>query len=90
MKTSSQLIESSIHFVNKYFWIIPLCIRSTHELIIDIGLRRLGKLTLKELRGFTGFENISDKSAIEIINGLHQLSLLTFEIHKKNGFTGNI
>lgn len=40
-------------------------------------------LTIKELKSFSGFENIEDKEAEEIIQSLYKLSLLTYEVLNK-------
>jgi hypothetical protein len=40
-------------------------------------------MTLEELRSFPGFEKVDDKEGYEIINSLHQLSLLTYEVINK-------
>ena len=37
-------------------------------------------LTEKQVRSFPGFENISDEEVINIINTLHQFSLITYEL----------
>ncbi len=42
------------------------------------------KLTPVKLRKFKGFENINDEEAINIIETLYQLSLLTFTININN------
>jgi hypothetical protein len=42
------------------------------------------KLTPDKLRRYKGFENINDEEAINIIETLYQLSLLTFTIYNNN------
>ena len=37
-------------------------------------------LTEKQVRSFPGFENTSDEEVINIINTLHQFSLITYEV----------
>ena len=37
-------------------------------------------LTEMQVRSFPGFENISDEEVINIINTLHQFSLITYEL----------
>ena len=37
-------------------------------------------LTEKQIRSFPGFENTPDDEVINIINTLHQLSLITYEL----------
>lgn len=36
------------------------------------------KLTIEQLRKFKGLENLSDKRALEIIDGLYKASILTY------------
>lgn len=47
------------------------------------------KLTIQKLRSYKGLEKISDAIALEIIDGLYKLSIITYKIHTKNG-TGSI
>ena len=37
-------------------------------------------LTEKQVRSFPGFENIPDEEVINIINTLHEFSLITYEV----------
>ena len=37
-------------------------------------------LTEKQIRSYPTFKNVSDEAVINIINSLHQLSLITYEI----------
>lgn len=42
------------------------------------------KLTVDEIRQIDGKAGISEDQALEIIEGLYQLSLITFDIFKKH------
>jgi hypothetical protein len=41
------------------------------------------RLTIEELRAFTGFENYTDEMAKETIASLESLSILFYELHQK-------
>ena len=38
------------------------------------------RLTIKQIQNCVGFENISDEKAVEIIQGLYNLSIITYKI----------
>jgi hypothetical protein len=40
------------------------------------------KLTVEQLRSFKGYENTSNRDALEIINGLYELTIITYKIFK--------
>ena len=43
------------------------------------------KLTIEQIRSDENFKNISDEQALEIIDGLYKLSLITYKIYSNNG-----
>jgi len=42
------------------------------------------KLTVEQLREYSGYESVEDDVAMEIINGLYHLSVIIFKNYKKN------
>jgi len=44
------------------------------------------KLTIEEIREHENFKSISDIQALEIIEGLYQLSIITYNQFKNNEF----
>lgn len=42
-------------------------------------------LTIEQLRKYKGQENISEEEALEKIEGLYKLSLITYKIYSENG-----
>ncbi|MGE5457481.1 MAG: hypothetical protein ACM3RX_03930 [Methanococcaceae archaeon] len=51
--------------------------------IEDESIPYSSRLTITELRSYSGFENISDEEALEIINSFCQLSQISFEVFIK-------
>lgn len=47
----------------------------------QFGLVR--KLSIEQLRFYDGFKDVTEKQANEIIESLYQLSILTFNVYKK-------
>jgi hypothetical protein len=46
-------------------------------------INQSGKIKIEQLKKCKGFENISDKEAIKLIDTLFQLSLLTYSIYSQ-------
>lgn len=47
------------------------------------GLKKVRKLTTKQLRKFNGLENISEAEAFDIADGLYDLSVLFYDLYAK-------
>jgi hypothetical protein len=45
------------------------------------SIRNPNKLSIEQLRNYEGLENLSDVEALEIIEGLYELSIITFKIY---------
>ena len=44
------------------------------------------KLTLEQIKSCVDFKNISDDMALEIIDGLYKLSIITYKIYKNDEY----
>lgn len=44
------------------------------------------KLTIEQIRSCETFKNISEEMALEIIDGLYKLSIITYKIYKEDEF----
>lgn len=40
-------------------------------------------ISIEQLRSFNGLQDVSDSDALNIIDGLYQLSIVTYKIHCK-------
>ena len=47
------------------------------------------RLSIEELRAFSGFENYTDEMAEETIKSLEALSILFYELHQKSLLEAN-
>jgi hypothetical protein len=50
-----------------------------HIIKVDVNTNPSDMITINELRGFPGLENLSDKEAEDAINSLYQLSQLAIQ-----------